>query len=192
MHTHTRNEHHTQRPHPTHAQVGAINLAYTTEALGPHMDLCYYESPPGLQLLHCMRNDDGVVGGESLLIDAFSVAEGVANAEQFVGEDAIGRKLMQLGGTNVTFDQGAVDGQPSVDDGVLVMCTGMMARGAGQRPVPFAQSVFLEGMHKPVRGYYVRNDILRTLSQNLQHLGYLSFLQKLVGLRNFVIRNGLH
>ena len=28
-----------------------INLAYTGEAIGPHMDLCYYESPPGLQLL---------------------------------------------------------------------------------------------------------------------------------------------
>ena len=25
-----------------------INLAYTGEAIGPHMDLCYYESPPGL------------------------------------------------------------------------------------------------------------------------------------------------
>jgi hypothetical protein len=25
----------------------AENLAYTSEAIGPHMDLCYYESPPG-------------------------------------------------------------------------------------------------------------------------------------------------
>ena len=53
----------------------AINLAYTSEAIGPHMDLCYYESPPGLQLLHCLRFDDDVVGGESLLIDAFAAAE---------------------------------------------------------------------------------------------------------------------
>ena len=29
------------------SEPGAINLAYTTEAIGPHMDLCYYESPPG-------------------------------------------------------------------------------------------------------------------------------------------------
>jgi alpha-ketoglutarate-dependent taurine dioxygenase len=53
----------------------AINLAYTNEAIGPHMDLCYYESPPGLQLLHCLRFDSDVVGGESLLIDAFAAAE---------------------------------------------------------------------------------------------------------------------
>ena len=26
----------------------AENLAYTSEEIGPHMDLCYYESPPGL------------------------------------------------------------------------------------------------------------------------------------------------
>ena len=53
----------------------AINLAYTSEAIGPHMDLCYYESPPGLQLLHCLRFDSDVVGGESLLLDAFAAAE---------------------------------------------------------------------------------------------------------------------
>ena len=52
-----------------------INLAYTSEAIGPHMDLCYYESPPGLQLLHCMRFDDAVAGGESVLIDGFAVGE---------------------------------------------------------------------------------------------------------------------
>ena len=52
-----------------------INLAYTGEAIGPHMDLCYYESPPGLQLLHCMRFDDAVAGGESVLIDGFAVGE---------------------------------------------------------------------------------------------------------------------
>lgn len=59
------------------------------------MDLVYYESPPGLQLLHCLkygvcecahillysfnpscyRNDDMVVGGESLLLDAYPVLE---------------------------------------------------------------------------------------------------------------------
>ena len=57
------------------SEPGAINLAYTTEAIGPHMDLCYYESPPGLQLLHCMQFDVDVEGGESFLIDGFGVAE---------------------------------------------------------------------------------------------------------------------
>jgi len=32
-----------------------INIAYSNVALGLHMDLMYYESPPGLQLLHCVR-----------------------------------------------------------------------------------------------------------------------------------------
>ncbi|KAL1510263.1 hypothetical protein AB1Y20_006586 [Prymnesium parvum] len=57
------------------SEPAAINLAYTCEAIGPHMDLCYYESPPGLQLLHCMRFDADVSGGESFLIDGFKVAE---------------------------------------------------------------------------------------------------------------------
>ena len=32
-----------------------INIAYSTVGLEPHMDLEYYESPPGLQLLLCAR-----------------------------------------------------------------------------------------------------------------------------------------
>ena len=32
-----------------------INIAYSGVKLIPHMDLVYYESPPGLQLLHCLR-----------------------------------------------------------------------------------------------------------------------------------------
>lgn len=39
------------------------------------MDLVYYESPPGLQLLHCLRNDDDIIGGESILLDAYHVLE---------------------------------------------------------------------------------------------------------------------
>jgi len=58
----------------------AINIAYTSEAIGPHMDLCYYESPPGIQLLHCLRFDEDVVGGGSFLIDAFAVAEGLKHS----------------------------------------------------------------------------------------------------------------
>jgi gamma-butyrobetaine dioxygenase len=52
----------------------AINIAYTPSELEPHMDLTYYESPPGLQLLHCIRFDPCVLGGESTFVDGFEVA----------------------------------------------------------------------------------------------------------------------
>ncbi|KAK3093261.1 hypothetical protein FSP39_013394 [Pinctada imbricata] len=52
-----------------------INVAYSSAHLDFHMDLIYYESAPGLQLLHCMRFDSCVEGGESLLLDIFHVAE---------------------------------------------------------------------------------------------------------------------
>lgn len=51
------------------------NIAYTREYLCPHQDLAYYESKPGLQLLHCV--DDGgkhMEGGESILIDCMAAA----------------------------------------------------------------------------------------------------------------------
>ena len=31
------------------------NLAYSPVGLPLHIDLSYYESPPGLQFLHCIR-----------------------------------------------------------------------------------------------------------------------------------------
>lgn len=52
-----------------------INIAYSDVALDLHMDLMYYESAPGLQLLHCLRYDPEVEGGESLFLDSFHVAE---------------------------------------------------------------------------------------------------------------------
>jgi gamma-butyrobetaine dioxygenase len=52
-----------------------VNIAYTSEALPLHMDLSYYESPPGIQLLHAMRFDKTVQGGDSLFIDAHLAAE---------------------------------------------------------------------------------------------------------------------
>lgn len=39
------------------------------------MDLVYYESPPGLQLLHCTRFDEEVQGGASTFLDCFEMAE---------------------------------------------------------------------------------------------------------------------
>ena len=32
-----------------------VNIAYSPVQLNFHMDLAYYEAPPGLQLLHCIR-----------------------------------------------------------------------------------------------------------------------------------------
>ena len=55
----------------------AENIAYTSVALAPHQDLSYYESPPGLQLLHCVKNS--VVGGESKLVDALAAANEFRN-----------------------------------------------------------------------------------------------------------------
>ncbi|KAK9390183.1 taurine catabolism dioxygenase TauD, TfdA family-domain-containing protein [Lipomyces mesembrius] len=50
----------------------AKNIAYTSESLPLHMDLLYYESPPGVQLLHCIANH--AEGGESVYADSFHAA----------------------------------------------------------------------------------------------------------------------
>lgn len=52
-----------------------INVAYSSLALGLHQDLVYFESPPGLQLLHCMEFDECVEGGDSIFLDAFDMAD---------------------------------------------------------------------------------------------------------------------
>ncbi len=79
----------------------SINIAYTSLPLELHTDLVYYESPPGtmtsiyvlfpttpqhkhclstavvpagIQMLHCLRFDDDVVGGISTFTDAFHAA----------------------------------------------------------------------------------------------------------------------
>lgn len=51
-----------------------VNIAYTPLGLGLHMDLSYYESPPGIQMLHCMRFDQSVTGGTSTFMDIHKVA----------------------------------------------------------------------------------------------------------------------
>ncbi|ODV62850.1 clavaminate synthase family protein [Ascoidea rubescens DSM 1968] len=48
------------------------NIAYSSKEIILHMDLMYYESPPGLQLLHSINNK--VEGGESIFVDAFNAA----------------------------------------------------------------------------------------------------------------------
>ncbi|KAF4977291.1 hypothetical protein FZEAL_6179 [Fusarium zealandicum] len=49
------------------AKPDAENVAYTSGYLGLHQDLLYLESPPAIQLLHCMENS--CRGGESLFSD---------------------------------------------------------------------------------------------------------------------------
>jgi gamma-butyrobetaine dioxygenase len=57
-------------------EANPINIAYTNAGLDLHMDLAYYESPPGIQMLHCLQNDQAVIeGGESMLLDVHHCAE---------------------------------------------------------------------------------------------------------------------
>ncbi|KAI5794082.1 hypothetical protein FPQ18DRAFT_241222, partial [Pyronema domesticum] len=51
------------------------NIAYTSLNLGHHMDLLYFESPPGLQFLHSLQNT--TTGGSSIFADSFLAAEKV-------------------------------------------------------------------------------------------------------------------
>jgi gamma-butyrobetaine dioxygenase len=57
------------------SEKNPVNIAYTPLELRPHMDLLYYESPPGIQLLHCLRFDESVAGGHSTFVHAHRVAE---------------------------------------------------------------------------------------------------------------------
>ena len=47
------------------------NIANDNGPLPFHMDLVYYEAPPGLQFIHCIKFDESIKGGESLLVDSF-------------------------------------------------------------------------------------------------------------------------
>ena len=50
----------------------ASDLAYTSYALSAHTDNPYRKPIPGIQLLHCIKNDS--VGGHSTLTDGFAIA----------------------------------------------------------------------------------------------------------------------
>ncbi len=56
-----------------HTRPKPNSLAYTAYALPPHTDLPYFETPPGVQCLHCVRN--AATGGASLFVDGFRAAE---------------------------------------------------------------------------------------------------------------------
>ena len=48
---------------------------YSTGELEYHQDMPYYESTPGIQLIHCYKRGSSVVGGESSLVDVLCLAE---------------------------------------------------------------------------------------------------------------------
>ena len=58
------------------------NSAYTAHALRNHMDLPWFENPPGYQFLHCLINS--AKGGDSSAVDAFAVADYLRKNEQEV------------------------------------------------------------------------------------------------------------
>jgi len=60
------------------------NSAYTAHALRNHMDLPWFELPPGYQFLHCLVNDSE--GGNSSAIDGFAVAEYLRKNEKEIFE----------------------------------------------------------------------------------------------------------
>nr|XP_039253301.1 probable gamma-butyrobetaine dioxygenase [Styela clava] len=55
--------------------VKPCNIAYTSVALPCHQDLMWYESAPGVQVLHALRFDKEVIGGESKIVDLFGCVE---------------------------------------------------------------------------------------------------------------------
>eukprot|EP00550_Attheya_septentrionalis_P006418 CAMPEP_0198282412 /NCGR_PEP_ID=MMETSP1449-20131203/2243_1 /TAXON_ID=420275 /ORGANISM="Attheya septentrionalis, Strain CCMP2084" /LENGTH=576 /DNA_ID=CAMNT_0043978667 /DNA_START=212 /DNA_END=1942 /DNA_ORIENTATION=+ len=56
------------------SQPNTNNVANTNKALRPHQDLAYYESMPGIQLLHCIDVSPNQEGGDSTLIDCMAAA----------------------------------------------------------------------------------------------------------------------
>lgn len=54
------------------AEADPVNLAYTGLALSVHTDNPYRDPVPGIQLLHCLRNDSE--GGETILVDGYHAA----------------------------------------------------------------------------------------------------------------------
>jgi trimethyllysine dioxygenase len=55
------------------ANMAFSDTAYTSVAIGPHTDGTYSNDPPGFQMFQCLEFDGS--GGESTLVDGFSVAE---------------------------------------------------------------------------------------------------------------------
>ena len=63
------------------------NSAYTAHALNNHMDLPWFENPPGYQFLHCLIN--AAEGGNSSAVDAFMVADYLRKNEKEIFETLV-------------------------------------------------------------------------------------------------------
>jgi len=63
------------------------NSAYTAHALRNHMDLPWFEMPPGYQFLHCLINS--AEGGQSSAVDAFAVADYLRKNEKEIFETLV-------------------------------------------------------------------------------------------------------
>jgi len=64
------------------------NSAYSAHALQNHMDLPWFETPPGYQFLHCLINS--AEGGDSSAVDGFAVADYLKNNEKEIFETLVG------------------------------------------------------------------------------------------------------
>jgi len=67
------------------------NSAYTSHDLRNHMDLPWFENPPGYQFLHCLIND--AVGGDSSAVDGFAVADYLRKNEKEIFEILVNTPL---------------------------------------------------------------------------------------------------
>lgn len=61
------------------AEPSPTDLAYTPIALSAHTDQPYRRPVPGIQLLHCLRND--APGGDSTLVDGIAAAAALATED---------------------------------------------------------------------------------------------------------------
>ena len=67
------------------------NSAYTAHALRNHMDLPWFEMPPGYQFLHCLINS--AEGGQSSAVDGFAVADYLRKNEKEIFETLVNTPL---------------------------------------------------------------------------------------------------
>ncbi|CAD5125558.1 DgyrCDS13761 [Dimorphilus gyrociliatus] len=76
------------------------NAAYTTGILNLHIDQCYYDYTPGVQMLHCIENE--AEGGESEFCDGFHVVNQLKErfAEYFNILKSVDLDFMDIGTEN--------------------------------------------------------------------------------------------
>ena len=66
-------ESHFERVFNVISRADADSNAYTSDELPAHTDMPTRETPHGLQLLHCLKNE--ARGGEAIMVDGFRIAE---------------------------------------------------------------------------------------------------------------------